>query len=87
METAHKDNFEMFDYEDEEINSISHLYFFLLHLGATVFCVAPNALFPFELCNEEYLEQRDIYLTQCQQQLQQFIATYGPGTAIFASDE
>ncbi|XP_072807981.1 minichromosome maintenance domain-containing protein 2 isoform X2 [Vicugna pacos] len=58
-----------------------------LKYGATVFCVAPNALFPFELCNEEYLEQRDIYLTQCQQQLQQFIATYGPGTAIFASDE
>ena len=67
--------------------SISHLYFFLLHLGATVFCVAPNAVFPFELYDEEYLEQRDIYLTQCQQQLQQFIATYGPGTAVFASDE
>lgn len=62
------------------------LFFFLL-LGATVFCVAPNALFPFELYNEEYLEQRDIYLTQCQQQLLQFIATYGPGTAVFASDE
>lgn len=60
---------------------------FLLYLGATVFCVAPSAVFPFELYNEEYLEQRDIYLTQCQQQLQQFIATYGPGTAIFTSDE
>ncbi|KAK2503109.1 hypothetical protein MC885_002523 [Smutsia gigantea] len=58
-----------------------------LKYGATVFCVAPNAVFPFELYNEEYLEQRDIYLTQCQQQLQQFIVTYGPGTAIFTSDE
>ncbi|XP_022268066.1 minichromosome maintenance domain-containing protein 2 isoform X2 [Canis lupus baileyi] len=58
-----------------------------LKYGATVFCVAPSAVFPFELYNEEYLEQRDIYLTQCQQQLQQFIATYGPGTAIFTSDE
>ncbi|XP_051021943.1 minichromosome maintenance domain-containing protein 2 [Acomys russatus] len=58
-----------------------------LKYGATAFCVAPNALFPFELYNEEYLEQRDLYLMQCQQQLQQFIATCGPGTAIFASDE
>ncbi|CAK7289642.1 Minichromosome maintenance domain-containing protein 2 [Vulpes lagopus] len=58
-----------------------------LKYGATVFCVAPSTVFPFELYNEEYLEQRDIYLTQCQQQLQQFIATYGPGTAIFTSDE
>ncbi|XP_054972601.1 minichromosome maintenance domain-containing protein 2 isoform X11 [Pan paniscus] len=58
-----------------------------LKYGATVFCVAPNAVFPFELYNEEYLEQRDLYLTQCQQQLEQFIATYGPGTTIFSSDE
>ncbi|KAF5926300.1 hypothetical protein HPG69_011431, partial [Diceros bicornis minor] len=58
-----------------------------LKYGATVFCVAPNAVFPFELYNEENLEQRDMYLTQYQQQLQQFIATYGPGTAIFTSDE
>lgn len=58
-----------------------------LRYGATPFCVAPNALFPFELYNEEYLEQRDLYLTQCQQQLQQFIATCGPGTTVFSSDE
>ncbi|KAM6215591.1 minichromosome maintenance domain-containing protein 2 [Rhynchocyon petersi] len=58
-----------------------------LKYGATPFCVAPNALFPYEQYNEEYLEQRDLYLTQCQQQLQQFIATYGPGTSIFSSDE
>ncbi|XP_015454181.1 minichromosome maintenance domain-containing protein 2 isoform X2 [Pteropus alecto] len=58
-----------------------------LKYGTTVFRVAPNAVFPFELYNEEYLEKRDIYLTQCQQQLLQFIATYGPGTTIFASDE
>ncbi|XP_021111721.1 MCM domain-containing protein 2 isoform X2 [Heterocephalus glaber] len=58
-----------------------------LKYGATAFGVAPNAVFPFELYNEEYLEQRDLYLTQCQQQLQQFIATYGPGIALFSSDE
>ncbi|XP_010609765.1 minichromosome maintenance domain-containing protein 2 [Fukomys damarensis] len=58
-----------------------------LKYGATAFGVAPNAVFPFELYNEEYLEQRDLYLTQCQQQLQQFIATYGPGTSVFSSDE
>ncbi|GAB1284789.1 Minichromosome maintenance domain-containing protein 2 [Apodemus speciosus] len=58
-----------------------------LKYGATAFCVAPNALFPFELYSEEYLEQRDHYLSQCQQQLQQFIATCGPGTAVFSSDE
>ncbi|KAF6100153.1 minichromosome maintenance domain containing 2 [Phyllostomus discolor] len=58
-----------------------------LKYGATVFCVSPNAVFPFELYNEEYLEQRDIYLAQYQQQLLQFITTYGPGTAFFASDE
>ncbi|XP_075827463.1 minichromosome maintenance domain-containing protein 2 [Microtus pennsylvanicus] len=58
-----------------------------LKYGASAFCVAPNALFPFELYNEEYLEQRDLYLTQCQQQLQQFIATCGPGTALFSTDE
>uniref|UniRef100_A0A8C5LJ00 Minichromosome maintenance domain-containing protein 2 n=1 Tax=Jaculus jaculus TaxID=51337 RepID=A0A8C5LJ00_JACJA len=58
-----------------------------LKFGASVFCVAPNALFPFELYNEEYLEQRDLYLTQCLQQLQKFIATYGPGTVVFSSDE
>nr|XP_012600124.1 MCM domain-containing protein 2 [Microcebus murinus]XP_012600125.1 MCM domain-containing protein 2 [Microcebus murinus]XP_012600126.1 MCM domain-containing protein 2 [Microcebus murinus] len=58
-----------------------------LKYGATVFCVAPNAVFPFDLYNEEYLEQRDLYLTQCQQQLEQFIATYGPGTGVLSSDE
>ncbi|XP_057646995.1 minichromosome maintenance domain-containing protein 2 [Chionomys nivalis] len=58
-----------------------------LKYGASAFCVAPNALFPFELYNEEYLEQRDLYLTQCQQQLQQFITTCGPGTALFSTDE
>ncbi|XP_063144245.1 minichromosome maintenance domain-containing protein 2 isoform X13 [Rattus norvegicus] len=58
-----------------------------LKYGATAFCVAPNALFPFELYDEDYLEQRDLYLTQCQQQLQHFIATCGPGTAVLSSDE
>ncbi|XP_037361648.1 minichromosome maintenance domain-containing protein 2 isoform X3 [Talpa occidentalis] len=73
--------------EDVLIAAILFEISLTLKYGAAVFCVAPNALFPFELYSEEYLEQRDIYLTQCQQQLQQFIATYGPGTAVFTSDE
>ncbi|KAM7176300.1 minichromosome maintenance domain-containing protein 2 isoform 4-T8 [Macrochelys suwanniensis] len=48
--------------------------------GASVFCVAPNAVFPFDLIDENTLQQRDVYLMQCHQQLLQFIATYSPGT-------
>ncbi|XP_007527130.1 minichromosome maintenance domain-containing protein 2 [Erinaceus europaeus] len=73
--------------EDVLIAALLYEISLTLKYGATVFCVAPNAVFPFEQYSEEFLEQRDIYLTQCQQQLQQFIASYGPGTAIFASDE
>ncbi|XP_044513913.1 minichromosome maintenance domain-containing protein 2 [Gracilinanus agilis] len=52
-----------------------------LKYGAAIFCLPPNAVFPFELCSEEDLEQRDAYLTQCQQQLQEFITAYGSPTA------
>ncbi|EMP29800.1 Putative protein C8orf45 [Chelonia mydas] len=55
--------------------------------GASVFCVAPNAVFPFDLIDENSLQQRDVYLMQCHQQLLQFIATYGPGTHVTTSEE
>ncbi|XP_034285793.1 minichromosome maintenance domain-containing protein 2 [Pantherophis guttatus] len=57
-----------------------------LKYGASVFCVAPNALFPYELNSENSLNQRDIYLTECHQQLKQFIATYGPVTHVLSSE-
>ncbi|XP_074134913.1 minichromosome maintenance domain-containing protein 2 [Sminthopsis crassicaudata] len=58
-----------------------------LKYGAAVFCIAPNALFPFDLCDEEHLEERDAYLIQCQQQLQEFIEAYGPGSVIATNEE
>ncbi|XP_053251958.1 minichromosome maintenance domain-containing protein 2 isoform X3 [Podarcis raffonei] len=58
-----------------------------LKYGASVFCVAPNAVFPFELNSENSLNQRDIYLMQCHQQLKQFVATYGPATDVLISED
>ncbi|XP_044861767.1 minichromosome maintenance domain-containing protein 2 isoform X4 [Mauremys mutica] len=55
--------------------------------GASVFCVAPNAVFPFDLIDENTLQQRDVYLMQCYQQLLQFIATYSPGTHVTTNEE
>ncbi|XP_029447276.1 minichromosome maintenance domain-containing protein 2 [Rhinatrema bivittatum] len=55
--------------------------------GTSIFCVAPNALFPFDLYNESCLQQRDEYLLQYYRQLLQFIATYGPGTPISLNEE
>nr|XP_033790148.1 minichromosome maintenance domain-containing protein 2 [Geotrypetes seraphini] len=55
--------------------------------GTSVFCVAPNALFPFDMYDEDCLQQRDEYLMQYYHQLLQFIATYGPGTPIFTAEE
>ncbi|XP_075776698.1 minichromosome maintenance domain-containing protein 2 [Pelodiscus sinensis] len=55
--------------------------------GASVFCVAPNAVFPYDLSDENSLQRRDGYLMQCHQQLLQFIATYGPGTHVTNSEE
>lgn len=52
-----------------------------------MFCVAPNAVFPFELNSENSLNQRDIYLMQCHQQLKQFVATYGPATDVLISED
>ncbi|XP_060099657.1 minichromosome maintenance domain-containing protein 2 isoform X2 [Heteronotia binoei] len=55
--------------------------------GASVFCVPPNAVFPFELNSENSLAQRDVYLMQCHQHLMQFIATYGPAAHIVSSED
>ncbi|XP_053323423.1 minichromosome maintenance domain-containing protein 2 [Spea bombifrons] len=55
--------------------------------GGSVFSVSPAALFPTELHEEAHLYQRDIYLKQCHHQLLQFISTYGPGTAVYISEE
>uniref|UniRef100_UPI00398E8D00 minichromosome maintenance domain-containing protein 2 n=1 Tax=Pristiophorus japonicus TaxID=55135 RepID=UPI00398E8D00 len=55
--------------------------------GASVLCVAPNALFPFDLCDEHSLNQRDIYLTQFHQQLLQFCSTYAPGMSVHFTEE
>ncbi|NXN90907.1 MCMD2 protein, partial [Rhinopomastus cyanomelas] len=46
--------------------------------GKSAFCVVPNPVFPFNLSNENSLQQRDCYLMQCHHQLLQFISTYGP---------
>lgn len=59
----------------------------LISAGASVLCVAPNAVFPFDQCDEHSLNQRDIYLTQFHQQLVQFCSTYAPGmSALFVEE-
>ncbi|KAM4688930.1 LOW QUALITY PROTEIN: minichromosome maintenance domain-containing protein 2 [Discoglossus pictus] len=55
--------------------------------GTSVFCVSTNALFPFELHNEESLHQRDMYLRDCLNHLLQFISTYGPGNSLSTFEE
>ncbi|XP_067836374.1 minichromosome maintenance domain-containing protein 2 [Heptranchias perlo] len=55
--------------------------------GASVLCVAPNAVFPFDLCDEHSLNQRDIYLAQFHQQLLQFCSTYAPGMSMHFAEE
>ncbi|XP_074843223.1 minichromosome maintenance domain-containing protein 2 [Carettochelys insculpta] len=59
----------------------------ILKHGTSVFCVALNAVFPFDLSDENSLQQRDVYLMQCHHQLLQFIATYGPGTHATSTEE
>ncbi|KAM5158201.1 minichromosome maintenance domain-containing protein 2 [Mantella aurantiaca] len=50
--------------------------------GSSVFPVFHNPLFPVELVDESSLFQRDEYLREYQQQLLQFIMTYGPGAEV-----
>ncbi|XP_032298638.1 minichromosome maintenance domain-containing protein 2 isoform X3 [Coturnix japonica] len=55
--------------------------------GKSALCIEPNAVFPFDLSDEDSLQQRDIYLLQCHHQLLQFIGAYGPGTYISTNEE
>ncbi|NXW95027.1 MCMD2 protein, partial [Alopecoenas beccarii] len=55
--------------------------------GKSALCIAPNPVFPFDLSDENSLQQRDGYLMQCHQQLLKFIAAYGPGIHINPNEE
>nr|XP_021148595.1 MCM domain-containing protein 2 isoform X4 [Columba livia] len=55
--------------------------------GKSALCIAPNPVFPFDLSDENSLQQRDSYLMQCHQQLLKFIAAYGPGIHINPNEE
>ncbi|NXS06234.1 MCMD2 protein, partial [Neodrepanis coruscans] len=55
--------------------------------GTSALCIAPNSVFPFDLSDENSLQQRDIYLMQCHHQLLKFIAAYGPGIHININEE
>ncbi|XP_050174544.1 minichromosome maintenance domain-containing protein 2 isoform X1 [Myiozetetes cayanensis] len=55
--------------------------------GTSALCVAPNSVFPFDLSDENSLQERDIYLMQCHHQLLKFIAAYGPGIHITTNEE
>uniref|UniRef100_A0A8C3BN38 Minichromosome maintenance domain-containing protein 2 n=1 Tax=Cairina moschata TaxID=8855 RepID=A0A8C3BN38_CAIMO len=55
--------------------------------GKSALCIEPNALFPFDLSNENSLHQRDIYLQKCHHHLLKFISTYGPGIHVNANEE
>ncbi|XP_051878569.1 minichromosome maintenance domain-containing protein 2 [Pristis pectinata] len=55
--------------------------------GASVLCVAPNAIFRFDRCDRHSLNQRDIYLAQFHQQLLQFCSTYAPGMSLHFAEE
>ncbi|XP_019469620.1 minichromosome maintenance domain-containing protein 2 isoform X3 [Meleagris gallopavo] len=55
--------------------------------GKSALCIEPNAVFPFDLSDENSLQQRDIYLLQCHHQLLQFIGAYSPGTYVSTNEE
>ncbi|KAF4803165.1 MCM domain-containing protein 2 [Turdus rufiventris] len=55
--------------------------------GTSALCVEPNPVFPFDLSDENSLQQRDIYLMQCHHQLLKFIAAYSPGIHINIHEE
>ncbi|OWK63369.1 MCM domain-containing protein 2 [Lonchura striata] len=55
--------------------------------GTSVLCVAPNPVFPFDLSDENCLQERDIYLMQCHHQLLKFITAYSPGIHINTNEE
>ncbi|XP_040401739.1 minichromosome maintenance domain-containing protein 2 isoform X2 [Cygnus olor] len=55
--------------------------------GKSALCIEPNAVFPFDLSNENSLQQRDIYLRKCHHQLLKFISAYGPGIHVNTNEE
>ncbi|XP_062489225.1 minichromosome maintenance domain-containing protein 2 isoform X3 [Pezoporus occidentalis] len=55
--------------------------------GKSALCIAPNPLFPFDLNDENSLQQRDSYLIQCHHQLLKFIGAYGPGIHVNTNEE
>ncbi|XP_009274969.2 PREDICTED: MCM domain-containing protein 2 [Aptenodytes forsteri] len=55
--------------------------------GKSALCIAPNPVFPFDLSDENSLQQRDSYLMQCHHQLLKFIGAYGPGIHTNANEE
>ncbi|KFR04450.1 MCM domain-containing protein 2 [Nipponia nippon] len=55
--------------------------------GKSALCIAPNPVFPFDLSDENSLQERDSYLMQCHHQLLKFIGAYGPGTHIKTNEE
>ncbi|NXD89333.1 MCMD2 protein, partial [Chaetorhynchus papuensis] len=55
--------------------------------GTSALCVAPNPVFPFDISDENSLQQRDIYLMQCHHQVLKFIAAYSPGIHINTNEE
>ncbi|NXV34404.1 MCMD2 protein, partial [Rissa tridactyla] len=55
--------------------------------GKSALCIAPNPVFPFDLSDENSLQQRDSYLMQCHHQLLKFIGAYGPGIHINTNEE
>ncbi|NXJ95711.1 MCMD2 protein, partial [Corythaixoides concolor] len=59
----------------------------ILKHGKSALCIAPNPVFPFDLTDENSLQQRDSYLMQCRHQLLKFIGAYGPGIHINVNEE
>ncbi|XP_021241887.1 MCM domain-containing protein 2 isoform X3 [Numida meleagris] len=55
--------------------------------GKSALCIEPNAVFPFDLSDENTLQQRDMHLAQCHHQLLQFIGAYGPGAYVNTNEE
>ncbi|XP_057282236.1 minichromosome maintenance domain-containing protein 2 isoform X2 [Pezoporus wallicus] len=55
--------------------------------GKSALCIAPNPLFPFDLNDENSLQQRDSHLIQCHHQLLKFIGAYGPGIHVNTNEE
>ncbi|KFQ06479.1 MCM domain-containing protein 2 [Leptosomus discolor] len=72
--------------EEDALIAILLLESSLKH-GKSALCIAPNPVFPFDLSDENSLQQRDNYLMQCHHQLLKFIGAYGPGTHVNTNEE